>query len=367
MHLPSLFNRHGITRLANITGLDVLGVPVWSAVRPAARSYAVSAGKGLDPGHARVTAVMEAIETSCAEESERLCIESGSIAQMAGRARLVPLDQIGKLRRPPDRDRLRYWVQGHGIWGERWLAPYETIGVDRRSEAGWDTKAFAMTSAGTAAHPDPDLALSAALLEAIENDARALAMASPASMSRLPRVPLRPGTPVGDLAQAIEVKGVSPVMLDATTDIGFPVAFCLLAETPDAAGTVPVRTHGGSACRRTWKDAALAALLEAIQARLTTFAGARDDIHISDFARRPAAPEPPRRVSTPPPDGPDITLDDIAATLMGKGMGSPIIFDLAPKADPACVSVLIPGLCVCGGRASRRMRTRMIADALLPP
>lgn len=46
------FGRHqqamGITRLANVTGLDVIGIPVYMAVRPSSRSIAVSQGKGLD-------------------------------------------------------------------------------------------------------------------------------------------------------------------------------------------------------------------------------------------------------------------------------------------------------------------------------
>ena len=37
----------GITRLANVTGLDHVGVPTWMAVRPLALSLSVSQGKGL--------------------------------------------------------------------------------------------------------------------------------------------------------------------------------------------------------------------------------------------------------------------------------------------------------------------------------
>jgi ribosomal protein S12 methylthiotransferase accessory factor len=48
------FGRHqqtmGITRLANVTGLDVIGIPVYMAVRQNSRSIAVSQGKGLDRG-----------------------------------------------------------------------------------------------------------------------------------------------------------------------------------------------------------------------------------------------------------------------------------------------------------------------------
>src|SRR5690349_14780816 len=46
------FARHaralGITRIADVTGLDYLGLPVFMAVRPNARSLSVCQGKGLD-------------------------------------------------------------------------------------------------------------------------------------------------------------------------------------------------------------------------------------------------------------------------------------------------------------------------------
>ena len=38
----------GITRVANVTGLDFVGVPVVMVTRPNSRSLAVSQGKGLD-------------------------------------------------------------------------------------------------------------------------------------------------------------------------------------------------------------------------------------------------------------------------------------------------------------------------------
>ncbi len=41
-----LLKEMGITRLANLTGLDRIGIPVISAVRPNSRSVSISPGKG---------------------------------------------------------------------------------------------------------------------------------------------------------------------------------------------------------------------------------------------------------------------------------------------------------------------------------
>ena len=57
----------GITRVANITGLDTVGLPVVMVCRPNARSLAVSQGKGLDLDSAKASGVMEAVESWHAE------------------------------------------------------------------------------------------------------------------------------------------------------------------------------------------------------------------------------------------------------------------------------------------------------------
>jgi len=51
----------GITRVANVTGLDHVGIPVVMACRPNARGLAVSQGKGLTLDAAKASAVMESI------------------------------------------------------------------------------------------------------------------------------------------------------------------------------------------------------------------------------------------------------------------------------------------------------------------
>ncbi len=65
--LRPLLPRMGITRLANVTGLDQIGIPVVMACRPNSRSLAVSQGKGMDLDAAKVSAAMESIENYHAE------------------------------------------------------------------------------------------------------------------------------------------------------------------------------------------------------------------------------------------------------------------------------------------------------------
>ena len=59
--------RFGITRVADITGLDDIGLPVHVAYRPDGLTFAVSIGTGATPAQSRVSAVMESIEAWHAE------------------------------------------------------------------------------------------------------------------------------------------------------------------------------------------------------------------------------------------------------------------------------------------------------------
>src|SRR6185295_9989171 len=72
----------GITRLADVTGLDRVGLPVVLAVRPLGRSLAVSQGKGLTRALASLSAILEAMELHHAER-HRLPLHYGRDDELA--------------------------------------------------------------------------------------------------------------------------------------------------------------------------------------------------------------------------------------------------------------------------------------------
>src|SRR5207244_5110666 len=57
----------GITRIANVTGLDCIGIPVVMVCRPNSRALAVAQGKGLDLDAAKASGLMESVEAYHAE------------------------------------------------------------------------------------------------------------------------------------------------------------------------------------------------------------------------------------------------------------------------------------------------------------
>lgn len=310
-------------------------------------------------------AVMEAYETSCAEDAERLCMAVGSVDDLRREGKpVIDFDSCPKLKSVPDAHRLRRWVEGRDLMtGQPVLLPYELVGVDSRQESPWDRQAFVMTSAGTAAHPDPHIALRSALLEAIENDAMAHVEALPRAFRSLRQVAPPPAGPLADLVHHLTRNHAAPTFLDATTEVGMPVALCLLADRTDGLGRTRARPFGGSACRPVWEQAAMAALLEAVQSRATDIAGARDDIRQEDFAR--AEPGPTHRpVTPPPPAAPWRTAQQISRRLAEWAGRAPVVVELAPPDGPSCPTVLVPGFSVAGGRLNAAARRRLLAAAL---
>jgi len=77
--------RAGITRIAELTGLDTIGIPVFAAIRPMGRSLSTQQGKGATALAARVSALMESLETWSAEHLALPAVRAaGSIATRAG-------------------------------------------------------------------------------------------------------------------------------------------------------------------------------------------------------------------------------------------------------------------------------------------
>ena len=65
--IKPLFPKLGITRIAQVTGLDELGIPVATCIRPNSKHLSVSQGKGITQELANISAIMESVEGYHAE------------------------------------------------------------------------------------------------------------------------------------------------------------------------------------------------------------------------------------------------------------------------------------------------------------
>lgn len=80
----------GVTRLANITHLDNIGIPVFCSYRPKGLLLQVNGGKGLTDQHAKCSAMMEALEYSHMESiSDSLIVQYESYENLSSSSACV--------------------------------------------------------------------------------------------------------------------------------------------------------------------------------------------------------------------------------------------------------------------------------------
>lgn len=382
MPVPDLLRRFGITRVGDITDLDCLGVPVWFAVRPNSRGLSVSQGKGLTIEQARISAIMEAIEGAVAEDVQSHVSAFGSVDQMLALGQhLVPFTCIGRTDAGAlDPVRERAWVKGVSLRTcSNILAPYELIGMDFRADMPWDRRTFHMSSEGLAAGFDYDRVLLHALLELVENDACFVMDTFETRMATPGPVSFRQGVnlTLDKLVAHLFDLGLVVEFQDLTTDVGVPVVMASLDRPLNARTGPAMRKSAGVACRLTTYDAALAALLEAIQSRLTDISGARDDLSPHRFLRdnmasrlRSRVPAVELNASTVelPGLGDQPTWRRLVGYLFGAGIEDICVFSLQTGVEGLhVIRVLASGLnAICAGvqQVTPPMLERLIANRL---
>jgi YcaO-like protein with predicted kinase domain len=275
----------GISRLANVTGLDYLGIPVFMAIRANSRSLSVSQGKGLDDWAAKASAFMEAAELEHAERIERP-LKFASYASLRSRALVADPASLPRLKRSPfQADYEIPWIEGRDVssGGKVWV-PFELVHVDFSVPEPPGSGCFLASSNGLASGNHPLEALCAGLCEVIERDATSLWRARSFDARASRRLALDTITDSDCLAilNRLAERGIALAVWDATTDIGIACFLCRLRETPDNR----YLKHGsfwGSGCHLSRSIALTRAITEAAQSRLTYIAGSRDDLRRRDY------------------------------------------------------------------------------------
>ncbi|CAD5373295.1 YcaO domain-containing protein [Rubrivivax sp. A210] len=355
--LPAL----GITRVANVTGLDHIGIPVFQACRPNSRSLSVSQGKGLDADAARVSAIMESVEAHHAENM-RLPLALGTAAEMARRHAVIDVDGLPREPGSPFHRQLPLlWVAG-----EDWLrqepvwVPYQCVHMNATPARLLEPQCFAGSSNGLASGNHRLEAVSHALCELVERDARRTFEGQTAAEQQARRVDLA-SIDDADCRSALRRFAraeMAVAVWDLSGAIGLPVFECLIVDAAEDAAMAQVPARG-SGCHPLRAIALLRALTEAAQSRVTLIAGARDDIRRSDYERacsrdnlrllRDQAREPATRAFAAAPSHDFASFDEDVALaldlLRRAGLEQVAVLDLSLPGIPASVvRVVVPGL-----------------------
>lgn len=388
----------GITRVANMTGLDWIGLPVYNAIRPNSRSLSVSQGKGTTHAAAKVSAFMESAEYWHAEfqtrplrhESYRQLRQEAEVVDVAELAPRGGLDSFGDgARETPAQatfrgDRPELWVEGVELLrgGPIWT-PYDTL---RLNKVGIDyaNTMFRVASNGLASGNTTAEATVHGICELVERDALTLWWQAQrkADDHLATKLDLESVTDsvCREIIDAFEAAGLMVAVWDVTSDSAVPTYQCCVIERHDRAVWRPFGPCWGYGAHTAPTLALSRALTEAAQSRITVIAASRDDNYRSqykaqndprkmtavrkvffgklgavDFASRPS-------IATSTVDG-DLAV--LLAQLERIGIRSVVAVDLAkPEIGIPVVKVVIPGLeffalfigYTAGRRASARLK-----------
>ncbi len=275
---------HGVTRLADVTGLDRLGLPVWQAVRPAGRSLSVHQGKGASPIAARIGALCEAIECDEAEKA----IADGpccGLEALAAAERPPDLaDYGGDRTKPRPHSSPIQWCRATDLHsGRAHYVPHACVSLDLTAAAA--PSYFERSSTGLGLGASEGEAVTTALYEVVERDA----------VGRWDR-----SDPAARMTTALALDSIPFGWFGLWRDRCRALGIVLRVFAPDAITGVPAfivsiagetefgggyRRFSGTAVHGDAETALFKAMAEAFQSRLTFIAGVRDDILPSHYAR----------------------------------------------------------------------------------
>jgi ribosomal protein S12 methylthiotransferase accessory factor len=338
----------GISRVADLTMLDDIGIPVWVAVRPEALSMATSQGKGVTALAARISAAAEALEVRAAELA--------SPPAVRGSAEDLGIDP--------------QWIQGlpqarHSVvsgsltldWlastfldtGGETLVPRVAVALSAVLGHSVTLPTFRTGSNGLASGNTRSEALLHALCELVERDSiSALHRTGTRATRRLRLDSVEDPTCRGLLA-ALADAGKYVTVIDATSELGVATyearVWCpRLPVVCRGCGTHPL------------PEIALSrALTEAVQVRSAIISGAREDLSSGLYGavriRRTDPPlakdrvDVPMRRSRPSSRSFDDAVADLVDVLRARRGVRPVVVDLPGRGGPLpVVRVLAPGL-----------------------
>ncbi len=345
--------RAGITRIAELTGLDTLGIPVFAAIRPLGRSLSTQQGKGTSALAARISALMESLETWSAEH---LTLPVTRATARALGARAVDVRGLPRPRGRLDRDARWRWIEGWDVIADRRvLVPEQAVTLDTTFRV---PPVCDISSNGLASGNHLAEAVAHGLCEVIERDAEAAwrragsdrrivldSIVDPTCRGLIDRIiAAGPRVFVWDIART-----------DAVGSAGIAVIGAAILEDPREPAWRTLGFYQGFGAHWRPEIAIARALTEAAQTRVTYIAGARDDFFPHDYARAtdPALLEALWQRFSAPCDDP-VAFDDlpaVPAATFGEAIGriaagerQVIAVDVThPALGVPVVKVIVPG------------------------
>jgi putative methanogenesis marker protein 1 len=352
----------GITRVADITSLDRIGIPVFSCIRPTAMDGAITVynGKGATVEESRISAIMEGIERYSSEMHDRR-LPMATYPEMFARGRtLDPRDLI--LPEGADKDRLMPWYEGFDIVNNEPIfvpahAVFHPLPPNYRGP-------FRTNTNGLASGNTFEEAVFHALAEVIERDAWSLVEAC---RDTGPCVTGMTDPIILEMQAKFKRAQVEVKVRDITSDIGIPT---MAAVADDVLLKDPILLTIGIGTHTSARIAVMRALTEVAQSRLTQIHGAREDTTLAELRKKIGYERAKRingywfkengtvdygNIKSSDTDDFRTDIENIIALLEKQGLDRVIIADLTrEEIGIPVVRVIVPGLEVFAMDRERR-------------
>lgn len=342
----------GITRVADITDLDRIKIPVYSCIRPTAADGAISVynGKGGTAEEAKIAGIMEGIERYSAEAIPRN-LENISYTSLikAGENAVNPADLILPRGAKPDTE--LPWIEGFDIAND------EPIKVPLcamiHPNPYYLPSLFRSSSNGVASGNTLEEAIFYALTELIERDAWSLVETTRDTGAKIKDVSGR----AAEMLALFEKAEVEVTLRNITSDVGIPT---IAAVSDDLKLKDPRLLTIGMGTHTNTETAIIRALSEVAQSRATQIHGAREDASIAQFREMMGYDRVKRmnaywfagnsyisadEILSCGTDDFKTDIEIIVEKLKAAGLDRVIVFDLTdPEINVPVVRVVVPGL-----------------------
>ena len=276
----------GITRVADITDLDRIGMPVFTAIRPTAEDGAISiyGGKGITKDHAKASAMMEGFERYSAEKQdsdETIIATADEIAEKGNSIELKSLNLPQQFEKEDVNALQLEWSLTHDlISGKDYYVPSNAVFHPYTPESNIRSL-FKSNTNGLASGNILEEAILHGIFEVIERDAWSIFELTHKNYSQINLDSIESEL-INDTIDKFESEGIKIKLMDFTADVKIPTIAASADDTITRdAGllTLGIGTHLDP------EVAILRALTEVAQSRATQINGAREDTVRADFAR----------------------------------------------------------------------------------
>ena len=350
----------GITRIADITDLDRIGLPIYTAIRPTAEEGAVSiyGGKGIAKDHARASAMMEGFERYSAERQDS---DETTIATLEEISELGEFITPESLNLPKDFKKqnldslkLEWSTAKDLISNKEYLIPTNAI-YHPYIHGNECESLFKSNTNGLASGNVLEEAILHGIFEVIERDAWSIFELTHKNYAQIDLDSIESDI-VNETIDKFESEGIKIKLMDFTADIKVPTIAASADDTVTRdAGllTLGMGTHLDP------EVAILRALTEVAQSRATQINGAREDTVRADFAREAGYERMKRinkyyfrdeeeKISLSSIENKSTTsitkdLEIVKEELMANDIDKILYYDLTrPELDVSVVRVIIP-------------------------